>query len=355
MNIALNALCISNQSGTGRYAYGLIDGIAKSGVDDIYLMVFLPSGFNLPLHWQKCPSIRFYSIPSATAWQRIYWEQSVLPLLLRTLGITALLSPAFISPCLFPNKIRHIITIHDAAYLTLPQTIPYLRRLYLRTMIKRSVQRADCILTDSQAVAEELRGACQINKPIHPVHLGVDTLKFTPHKSEHDVHILNQHQLTQSYYLFVGTIEPRKNIETVLKAYQHARKKRLITDFVIAGRYGWMVDQTVLQTEGIRWLGHVDDDDLPALYRHADALIAPSLYEGFDLPAVEALACGTPVLASDIAVHREVLGGQCQYFPALDADAWTNAFLHSKTMKQDVSYNRNWVEVATDTLRCITR
>jgi len=119
------------------------------------------------------------------------------------------------------------------------------------------------------------------------------------------------------------------------------------------GRYGWMVDKNLLQAEGVRWLEHVDDDFLPVLYRHADALFAPSLYEGFDLPTVEALACGTPVIASDIPVHREVLGSQCLYVPALDRDAWVDAMRTPFQNNLVKSCNRSWVEVAGETIEQI--
>lgn len=351
MNIALNALCINNRSGTGRYTFGLIDGFAQCGIDGIHLSVFLPAGFSLPTHWQKCPNIRFYSIPAATAWQRIVWEQYTLPSLLRKLSIKTLHSPAFICPCIFPDHIRHIITIHDTAYLTYPNTMPKIRRLYLQTMIQRSINHAELIVTDSKSVADELKHVYKINQPVHPIQLGVDRLKFTPEKSEKDAEVLNQCNITNPYYLFVGTIEPRKNIETVLRSFQQSEKRGLQKELVIVGRYGWMVDKNLLQAEGVRWLGHVNDDDLPALYRHADALIAPSLYEGFDLPTVEALACGTPVIASDIPVHREVLGSQCQYVPALDTNAWVDAMTHPVRFDLSSNYNRTWVEVALETCR----
>lgn len=349
MKVALNALCITNRSGTGRYTYGLVDGFVRGRCGDLQLNVFLPAGFTLPRHWWDCASIRFYSIPVDNAIERIIWEQTALPQMLQKLGIAILHSPAFICPCLLPDDIQHIITVHDLAFLSYPQTIPTLRRMYLKTWIERSMQTAAAVITDSQTVADEVKQAYPSIQNIRTVHLGVDEFRYHPTIQDSDERILQSHNINKPYYLFVGTIEPRKNIETVLQAYRQAKAEGCKQQFVVVGRFGWMIDKDLLQQDGVVWLGHVDEADLPALYRHADALVAPSLYEGFDLPTVETAACGVSVIASDIAVHREVMGKDAVFVETTNADAWAQALLRYERGEQTRNVRR-WVDVANDTV-----
>jgi glycosyltransferase involved in cell wall biosynthesis len=222
--------------------------------------------------------------------------------------------------------------------------------MYLKKMTQRSIHRASTVITDSHAIAIELKQAYPQAENIQAIHLGVDTTHYTPQTDNWDEHILQHHQITKSYFLFVGTIEPRKNLETVLKAFQKAKSKGLNHQLVITGRYGWMIDKTLLQQEGVNWLGHVDENDLPALYRHADAVIAPSQYEGFDLPTIEALSCGTKVIASDIAVHREILGNDTIYVETNNVEAWTQAMLQSDGNSDNKQFTRSWEDVTKDTM-----
>lgn len=348
IRVALNALCITNRSGTGRYAYGLVDGFVRSGLSDVQLTVFIPAGFSIPNHWWDCESIRFYTVSIKSALYRIYWEQITLPKLLKQLDVHILHSPAFIGPCIYSDNIHHIITVHDLAYRSYPQTIPVIRRMYLKALIERSIHKASTIITDSEVVKDELKQAYPNANTIQAIHLGVDDEQYTPKMDVRDEGILHKHQINNPYFLFVGTIEPRKNLDTVLLAFQHAKEKGLEYRFVVIGRYGWMMDNAMLQQDGVLWLGHVEESELPTLYRHADVLLAPSLYEGFDLPTVEALACGTHVIASDIPVHREVLGNSADFVSTADIDLWTQALLRmteKKTMKQIV---RSWLDVAKE-------
>lgn len=351
MKVALNALCITNRSGTGRYAFGLVDGFVRSGLNDVQLTVFIPAGFSMPIHWWDCESIRFYTVSIKSALYRIYWEQITLPKLLKQLDIHILHSPAFICPCIFSDNIHHIITVHDLAYRSYPQTIPALRRMYLKALIERSIHKASIIITDSQIVAEELKQAYPNANTIRAIHLGVDDEQYTLKMDEQDQGILHKHQINKPYFLFVGTIEPRKNLDTVLQAFQHAKEKGLEHRFVVIGRYGWMMDKSLLQQDGVLWLGHIDESELPTLYRHTDALLAPSFYEGFDLPTVEALACGSQVIASDISVHREVLGENALFVNTTDIYSWVSAMMSCNKKQNRNQTVRTWLKVAKDTMK----
>ncbi len=352
MHIALNALCITNRSGTGRYAWGLIDGWMQQNDTNGFFSVWIPADFSIPKGWQGNPSFRFYSIPSHSTLQRIVWEQEILPGWLRRIQPDLIHSPAFIAPVLRSCSVLHVVTIHDLAFLRYPKTIPFLRRMYYRWIIPRSWHIADTVITDSNTVARELKSISDAPKRIVPVHLGIDEKRFSTHKETYDDKVLHRYGLSNSYFLFVGTREPRKNLSTVLDAYRSARESEMTCEFVIVGRYGWMQENT-LSFPGVRWLGHVPDNDLPALYRNASALIASSVYEGYDLPPMEALACGTPVIASDIPVHREVLGDAAMYVSPTDIAGWATLFM-GDLLKEKVPPRasiRDWRIVAADTMK----
>lgn len=259
-------------------------------------------------------------------------------------------SPAFISPCFFQNDLHHIVSIHDLAFLKYPNTIPMLRKIYLQFMIRRSIKHAQTIITDSNAIADEIRQEYILKSPVHSIHLGVDDSRFSSLKQQNDHHILAHYQITIPYFLFVGTIEPRKNLETILNAYCFAKQKGLDKQLVIVGRYGWMVDENLLKQDDVIRLGHISESHLPALYRNADALVAPSLYEGFDLPTVEALACGTKALASDIPIHREILKEKAVYIQADHHDGWAKAMLNDHGKEKIPVFCRTWKDVAAETI-----
>lgn len=351
MRVALNALAVTNRSGTGRYAWGLIHGFIHLAPPDFFLSVLIPADFPIPPEWRHSKQVRFYSIPTGGTRQRIIWEQWFLPAWLKKIQPDLLHSPAFITPVLRSLMAKQIVTVHDLAFRLYPRTIPWTRRWYYAWAIPASLRRADAVLTDSRTVADEIRHFFPSSRRVTSIPLGVDTLRFQPQKLDQDNEILSRYEINSPYLLFVGTREPRKNLDTLLKAYAEARRQGLNLELVIAGRLGWMSQEPSLP--GVRLPGHVEEDAVPALYRHARAVIAPSLYEGFDLPASEALACGAPVLASDIPVHREVLGDRVRYVNPDNVPEWTNALLDWPSIPRDAhpSSPRDWTAVARDTWR----
>lgn len=351
MHIALNALCITNRSGTGRYAWGLIHGLLGQSSPNGFFSILIPSDFSLPVAWRKSSNVRFYSIPIRSAFHRIAWEQWSLPSFLRAIKPDLLHSPAFIAPVLRPVSIKQVVTIHDLAFLQYPETIPPIRRRFYQWIIPRSWRAADTVIADSKAVADELAALPNAPRTIVPIHLGVDRARFSPQKEEPDARVLDRYELNEPFILFVGTREPRKNLETILRAHASARSKGFNVTLAIAGRYGWMADRT-FESSGVRWLDYVEEDHLPSLYRGAQAVIAPSFYEGFDLPTMEALACGTPVLASDIPVHREVLGNSAVFIPPYDIRTWEDALMKQSASRRILSNApiREWDQTAQKTL-----
>ncbi len=210
---------------------------------------------------------------------------------------------------------RQVITIHDLHYLHYPQFMTADSRRYYAGQIAWAVRRADHLLASSQATRADLMALLSVPADKITVHmLGVDAM-FQPAPAEAIQACRARWGLPAQYVLFVGTFEPRKNIPTLLRAYDLLRRD--LPDappLVLAGRRGWLYDdiqrtaEALALDEHLIWVENPPRDDLPALYSGAAALALPSHYEGFGLTALEAMACGTPPVVSERSSLPEVAG-----------------------------------------------
>ena len=210
---------------------------------------------------------------------------------------------------------RHVITIHDLHFLHFPAFMTPDSHRYYTDQIKWSVAHADHILVDSEATRRDLVNLLHVPDKKMTVHmLGVDP-RFRP-LSDHDVRpIREKNQLPETYMLFVGTYEPRKNITGLLDAYHRLRAD--LPDappLVLVGWRGWLYEEIFEKAQSLNlmahthWLEHTPSSDLPAIYNAASMLVLPSHYEGFGLPALEAMACGTPAIVANRSSLPEVVG-----------------------------------------------
>lgn len=216
----------------------------------------------------------------------------------------------------FPYKGKKVITVHDLSVIRHPETHPADRVHIFKRYFERSVLEADAIITNSDYTTSELVQLYPSEAgKIFPIHLGVDsTFKRQPRPLTRG--ILKKYGLTgKKYILSVCTLEPRKNLQLLFKAYlQLPENLRNEYSLVIAGLKGWKEGiiikemDTLIKQDRLVALGYVADEDLPALYTAADVFVYPSIYEGFGFPVLEAMACGTPVLVSNSSSLPEVAG-----------------------------------------------
>jgi alpha-1,3-rhamnosyl/mannosyltransferase len=234
-------------------------------------------------------------------------------------------APNFVAPA-WGGRI--VVTIHDLAFARLPETVPpdYVRHLERR--VPETLARAERVLTPSAFTRSELAAVYGLD----PTRVVVTPLGLSLAAAASDADLPGALVGVQGFFLAVGTLEPRKNLITLIRAHRALPAEvRRRFPLALAGRAGWLTQaerRELMAAErggGVRWLDRIPDPTLALLYRRATALCFPSLYEGFGLPALEALAAGARILASDRGSLPEICGGHATHLDALDDAAWTRA------------------------------
>lgn len=280
-------------------------------------------------------------LPTHRPVPRIFWEQFCAPWHAARSVPDVLFCPLNVVPMFAPCPT--VVTIHDLAFLRFPHHRG-VKNEYLRAMARLSVRRASHVLTVSEFTRREVISLLGVApEQVTAVPNGRDE-QFRAYPREDLEAFRRAKGLPDRFLLCVGTLEPRKNILTLLRAY--ARVKSAIgIPLVLAGGRGWEFDATLRQLGelglggDVRLTGYVPGDELPLYYAAATAFVYPSLYEGFGLPPLEALSTGTPAVISDAASLREVVGDAGLCVPALDVDALAAALLRvvgDEPLRQDL-------------------
>lgn len=222
---------------------------------------------------------------------------------------------AFPSPILFRKK-GIINTIHDMGAWDSSDEMTLLSKIYFRISYRNAAKISEKIVTVSRFSKKRIINILYV-KPskVVVVYSGVYEKILADQNEDFDT-VKSKYCLPDKYIMSLSTLEPRKNIPMLIKAFESIAEK-VDYDLVLVGRKGWKVDELLKNNyskKRVHFTGFVDDEGLPSIYRHAMCFVFPSLYEGFGLPPVEALALGTPVISSDAASLPEVLMGQAKYF-----------------------------------------
>lgn len=228
--------------------------------------------------------------------------------------------PAHTLPFIFPGAAA--VTVHDLGYKLFPQAHPAKDRLYLDLTTRTSAARARVIFADSQATAADLtRFYGTPPHKIRVVYPGVDAPPIRDMRT-----VREKYHLPDDYFLFIGTLQPRKNIARLVQAYRLYREQGGESALVLAGGKGWLYDDAwTAGAPDVHLIGYVDDADKGALYAAARALVFPSLYEGFGFPALEAMLCGAPVIVSNTSSLPELVGDAGLLVDPLDVCAIADA------------------------------
>jgi len=224
-----------------------------------------------------------------------------------------------------------IMTLYDLSFALFPETHLRVLRWSSNALVPRFLGACDRIIAISESTKRDAVRLYGIpEEKIVVTHLAAED-RFRPADPDRVTEVRSRFGLPPRFLLYVGTIEPRKNLDVLLGALSHLKEQGRETPLVVAGKLGWLYDGFLakIRSLGLESLvllpGFVPDDDLPALYTAAEAFVYPSIYEGFGIPVLEAMGCGTPVLCSDVSSLQEVAGDGGILLPPGDPAAWAEA------------------------------
>jgi len=264
-----------------------------------------------------------------------FWLQSELPLMIRQDKLDVFWGTTDILPLPIAQRIPCLLTVQDLGYHQIPQHLSSYVRLVYRLFFKKSLQAAAAIICTTSAVKEELeRYGCRGDK-INVVHHGVNLNVFSA-PSPHRQAVIEKYGLHSPFFLFVGHLRPNKNLERTLLAFRAFLSKSTTLPaplLVIAGgrtsqdgAIFELINDPAL-AEHVRYLGYVPSEDLPPLYQSGIGFVSPSIYEGFGLPFLEAMAAGIPVIAPAIPTAQEICGDAAWYVDPMEVQSITTAFM----------------------------
>jgi glycosyltransferase involved in cell wall biosynthesis len=315
MRILLDARTVGKEfSGVGNYVQELVGAFAE--LDEDHEFVLCVRGASRLRDRPLDERFRLLEVPFSHESHPLgdLWEHFVLPRIAARRSVDVIHGPAFLIPT-GPTPMAKVVTVHDLVAFVQRETIPRRYALYMRWLIRRAVRAADRVLTDSESVRRNVLQVLHADPArVEAIPLGVSS-RFVPAVPAEVERIRARLGLVRPYLLFVGNLEPRKNLPGLLAAFRRLQRRHPgPIELAVAGQIAWKSGPLVAalaadDLEGsVRRLGYVAAEDLPALYSGAEAFVFPTFWEGFGLPVLEAMACGTPVVASNTSSIPEVAG-----------------------------------------------
>jgi len=329
MRIAFDGTTLRpGRTGVGYYTEHLLHHLAQEAAgDEIVVVSNCPVETAAPLP----PSVRV--VTSSWRLPRLVWMQTLAPLLLKQLRIDV----AHFTNGMVPvwSRVPTVVTIHDMSLTLLPKYHPPRRVLLNRPLVDLAARRADAIITVSQSAAHDITRLYGLAPDrVHVVHeAAAPAFCRITDTSELD-RVRRRYDLADRIILYVGTIEPRKNLPKLIEGFARRHKAGdLPHQLVCVGPYGWLsgdIEQQIdrLQiADAIRFTGYVPFADLPVFYNLAEMFVFPSVYEGFGLPVIESMACGTPVITGHVPALDEVGGAAVEQVAPLDGESLGDAMV----------------------------
>jgi glycosyltransferase involved in cell wall biosynthesis len=317
------------RTGTEAYSLHLIRALIEVGCDHQFRL-YTPAPLSADLEHEpaciappggqvnSCYEVRVIPFPRLWTHLRLAWE-------VRRHPPDVLFVPAHVMPLACP--VPSVVTVHDLGYLFYPEAHRPFDRWYLGWTTRRHARQAACVIADSEATRADLIRHYQTDpERIVTVYPGRDESLTRVDAPEAISAAKTRYAIDGDYLLYLGTLQPRKNLVRLVEAF--ARLQPLTADLrlVLGGKKGWLYDDLFARVEAlgledcVLFTGYVADDDKASLLSGALALVYPSLYEGFGLPVLEAMACGTPVLTSNVSSLPEVVGDAALLVDPLDVD-----------------------------------
>lgn len=320
-------VAVTETAGIARYTSELMQALLEMDLSNEYVLIITKDAREDPA--RTLPrEVEIRKLPFSHQGEWMIWHRLGLPLPVEffTGKVEVFHSPDALLPPL--HHARGVVTIHDLSHMIYPEYMdPGIAKFFDKAM-RKSIERARMVIAVSEATKLDLVRLLGVSEDkIEVIYNGVST-KFSPVRDEEQLsNMRNRYKIVHPFILSIGSVQPRKNLQRLITAYSILRQRRELThQLLFIGGGGWLSDDLFRQIEGlgvaedIRFLGYVPDEELPTLICLADVFAFPSLYEGFGLPALEAMACGTPVVSSNISAMPEVLGDAALLVDPLDVE-----------------------------------
>jgi anaerobic magnesium-protoporphyrin IX monomethyl ester cyclase len=334
MRIAFDGSAIRpNRTGVGYYAEHLLRHLAQSAAPDDELYVIS----NCPVETTTALPARVRIVQDTRHIPRLVWMQTRAPSMLAEIGADVAHFTNGMAPLV--SGAPTVVTIHDMSLRLLPRYHPARRVLLNRPLMDYAARRADAVITVSESAKRDIVQIYGLDPSrVHVVYEAAAP-EFQPVADPTVLaHVRAKYGLTSRFILYVGTIEPRKNLPILMEAFAKRRRRGdLDHQLVCVGPYGWLsrgIEDRMARShagDDIVFTGYVPFEDLPALYSAAEMFVYPSMYEGFGLPVIEAMACGTPVVTGRAAAVAEVGAQAVEHVDRIDADALGEALVRLAT------------------------
>ena len=344
MRIGIDATALPPQPvGAGNYIIQLIRALALTESDHEFVVFAQPRGADLIELPEENP-VEWVIVEERTPGSRLIWEQLLFPNLVRDSGIDLLHSMHYTRPISLPCK--SVVTFHDMTFFLSPELHTWARRIYFPKIMKTSARRADQLIAVSNSTRNDLIKILNVDPHrVSTTQLGVTPGYMPIDDDVEKQRIIKKYGLPEKFILYVGLVEPRKNLQILIQAYKRLREDDSKYVLILVGRFGWMHEEVVNQVrelnleDAVRFLGYVPQQDLPLIYNLASLFVYPTLYEGFGLPVLEAMACGVPVITSNISSLPEIVGEAGLLTPVNDLETLYQTMVRAltdKSLRQDL-------------------
>lgn len=367
--VAINAHLLSGQAGYRSagihgYIFNTLAHLASLDSDFSYSL-YLGNG-HVPdnIDWRVIRS----RLNTHNPVNRILWEQLQAPVELHRTNPSLFHGMGFSLPLVWSGP--SVVTIYDLSFMRYPEKLPKSRQFYLTAITRRAAQKAARVITISESGKSEISELLQINPDIIDVAYPGVGPEYKPENDELVQAFRKSENLPEKFILHVGTIEPRKNLEVLIRAYSRLPQRHDVK-LVLAGGKGWSTDpifrliNDLHLEDNVILPGYIEGNMLPMWYNAALITVYPSVYEGFGMPPAESMACGTPVVVSNATSLPEVVGAEGFSLSPFDIEAWTetmamlieNKQKRQKLAEYGIKYVKrfNWAETARATLTSYRR
>jgi glycosyltransferase involved in cell wall biosynthesis len=366
MRIGIDATPLPPQPvGAGNYIIQLIKALVEQKSDHDFVIFAQPSGQDM-ISLPEGSAAEWVIVEERSPGSRLIWEQVQFPKLIRESGVELLHSTHYTRPTRLPCK--SVVTFHDMTFFLYPELHTWARRLYFPRMMRLSASRADKLITVSDSTRNDLVRVLRIDpKKVTTTHLGLNPGYKPIVDQDEKRRVAEKYALPEKFILYVGLVEPRKNLPVLINAFKRLIYEEYNYKLILVGRYGWMYEQLLDQVKElnlenqVQFLGYVPQEDLPLVYNLASLFVYPTIYEGFGLPVLEAMACGVPVITSDVSSLPEIVNKSGILTPVNDPDALFEAIvkgLDDSDLRQELirkgperAENFSWTKTAQLTLQ----